>query len=903
MRTTYLKLADFQQDLDAARQATNTEPTPAQQEAGNYRKGRITVRGYLVAIENPKGSIRSGTSKSGKKWSTTMAHDYGYIVGSKAVDGDAVDLFLGPDPEKGGIYAIDQHLDGKYDETKLMWGFKDEESAREGYLSNYEKGWKGLGHIRKLSEKKLDEWLAGGQTVPAKEAAESPAIYGELGKAFDPLPKENYSGRGIAMVPKTFSGDATAVADRKDREAASGRWGTDAKKMFDSKHPFFLNNVDLPYQSNKNDKAMPFIYDETGQGWRGRMYETAATTPVDSAAMSNDFTRRYSRLEMPGIQWEQSLRNDYDNKNKRINISAEDPRPFSTATHEFEHALGFGDDGWRGLLAPYIGEDVKLRSQPAWLRELQPYAQTAAARQERLALATVETPAVLAETVAEMRGRHAGNRLRAGGPSAAGLPSELQFGVPGYNQVSGEFIRRMGSRHMYGLNPDTNAVVGKPRSMTELLTRPESRQWLQRMGRKVTEKQSNHEKQAVIKQDPDTGKWILRTKDGKRKLGVHATAEAAYKQEYAILKSQEKSASGTPTMARSLAVGTLGSLPGAGLGMLAALGLSKFTGGNINPEVQRLVQSLLAATGGAVGGATARELDGQFDADQWTHSGRKVKRRHHDPLTRALRVAERGAGVPLPELKAAATLGGLLNRCAFYKQASPRWAFQLAKGLLSPKAVKQLSTTAIGSTRRLPGLAPLGAGSEGVAHAAFTPGQGETVVKQFFSNPIGLDLTTRANVMKAHPTLFPKIHAVDQAGGRLVMDRLKPVTDAVSPKDLGSLGGSFSSAGGVNSGGVWQLSGRGIPGAPKRVSVRDVRAANVGHDSKGDLKVLDPIVDYGNPTKWEWQKYNWGNRVKALNPWQKPAPTSPAAPQRPWLDHLNQGGQTRIIRKPHPFAP
>ena len=47
------------------------------------------------------------------------------------------------------------------------------------------------------------------------------------------------------------------------------------------------------------------------------------------------------------------------------------------------------------------------------------------------------------------------------------------------------------------------------------------------------------EKQAVVKQTSD-GKWELRTKDGKRVLGTHATAQDAYKQEYAIQKSQEQ---------------------------------------------------------------------------------------------------------------------------------------------------------------------------------------------------------------------------------------------------------------------------------------------------------------------------------------------------------------------------
>jgi hypothetical protein len=37
-------------------------------------------------------------------------------------------------------------------------------------------------------------------------------------------------------------------------------------------------------------------------------------------------------------------------------------------------------------------------------------------------------------------------------------------------------------------------------------------------------------------------KWVLKTKDGSRVLGTHESAQDAYKQEYAIQKSQEREA-------------------------------------------------------------------------------------------------------------------------------------------------------------------------------------------------------------------------------------------------------------------------------------------------------------------------------------------------------------------------
>ena len=37
------------------------EPTDAQKEAGNYKKGHVRLNGLDISIENPQGSTRSGT--------------------------------------------------------------------------------------------------------------------------------------------------------------------------------------------------------------------------------------------------------------------------------------------------------------------------------------------------------------------------------------------------------------------------------------------------------------------------------------------------------------------------------------------------------------------------------------------------------------------------------------------------------------------------------------------------------------------------------------------------------------------------------------------------------------------------------------------------------------------------
>ncbi|HDO0920065.1 TPA: hypothetical protein P2M72_000457 [Aeromonas salmonicida] len=164
--------------IEAARAEVAPEPTEAQKEAGNYKKGHLTLQGLAIALENPKGSTRSGTDQDGKVWQSTMAHDYGYIKRTLGADGDHVDVFIGDQPDGETVYVVDQvdPKTGKFDEHKVMMGFADEQAARAGYLANYEKGWKGLGTIKAMPVEEFKVWVKEGDTtkpIDGKEEGES----------------------------------------------------------------------------------------------------------------------------------------------------------------------------------------------------------------------------------------------------------------------------------------------------------------------------------------------------------------------------------------------------------------------------------------------------------------------------------------------------------------------------------------------------------------------------------------------------------------------------------------------------------------------------------------------------------------------------------------------------------
>ena len=183
------------EQITEQREVVNTEPTEAQKEAGNYRMGHVKIDGMDVTIENPKGSIRRGTDADGKKWESEMHYDYGYIRGTKAVDNDHIDIFLSDNPETGNVFVVDQvnPKTGEFDESKVMYGFASEQEARDAYLSNYEKGWKGLGKITEVTREEFKKWIESStrKTKPFSEYASVKVAEAQKEKSIQGL--EGYS--------------------------------------------------------------------------------------------------------------------------------------------------------------------------------------------------------------------------------------------------------------------------------------------------------------------------------------------------------------------------------------------------------------------------------------------------------------------------------------------------------------------------------------------------------------------------------------------------------------------------------------------------------------------------------------------------------------------------------------
>jgi hypothetical protein len=167
--------ATLPQTIALQARKVNTEPTPAQREAGNFRKGHVYMHGLDISIEYPKGSIRSGTARDGKTWCRVMANHYGYIRKTVGNDEEHIDCFIGPNPKSELVTIINQvnPVTGKWDEHKVVFGALSHSEAKKIYRANYSSDWKGLGSAYTISMQQFKDWLKDGETTREFRLAKS----------------------------------------------------------------------------------------------------------------------------------------------------------------------------------------------------------------------------------------------------------------------------------------------------------------------------------------------------------------------------------------------------------------------------------------------------------------------------------------------------------------------------------------------------------------------------------------------------------------------------------------------------------------------------------------------------------------------------------------------------------
>lgn len=225
--------------IEAASAEVNTDPTEAQKEAGNYKKGHVQVGTFDITIEQPQGSVRKGTDADGKQWESKMNNTYGYIRGAVGVDGDHIDVFLSNDIDGWNgrkVYVVDQYNpDGSFDEHKVMLGFNDQDEAKGDYLANYEQGWENGRRIdiTGVNLEDFEKWIESskrktkpfGEYSSVKKDVVEINTPEEAGYSITPSTYTNKKGKTSDVSLLTFDNDLTADQERAVKEFAKERTG------------------------------------------------------------------------------------------------------------------------------------------------------------------------------------------------------------------------------------------------------------------------------------------------------------------------------------------------------------------------------------------------------------------------------------------------------------------------------------------------------------------------------------------------------------------------------------------------------------------------------------------------------------------------------------------------------
>lgn len=186
--------------------------TEAQRKARNGKVQRTTFGPLSLCVEIPAGW---------RKGASFLTAHYGYISGTTAPDGAAIDMFLSPQASvTADVFVIDHMKGGKFDEPKVFLGFTSKVDAEETYRNVYAQ----RAPATKMTMTQFQQWMKeGGAMQPTiKEEPKLQKVYWDSNGDPDvPMTEILYQIRktdptSLALEPLTLDdiyGDADEVVE------------------------------------------------------------------------------------------------------------------------------------------------------------------------------------------------------------------------------------------------------------------------------------------------------------------------------------------------------------------------------------------------------------------------------------------------------------------------------------------------------------------------------------------------------------------------------------------------------------------------------------------------------------------------------------------------------------------
>lgn len=246
-------------ELEMARHFDVFTPTPAK--AVVWKKAlqrkivrRVVFQGIPISIEANAGQMLSWQDPVTKQTGQTkMSVPYGYIRRTEGLDGEEIDVFLGPNDDSDKVFIIDQMKRpgfSRLDEQKVMLGFVSVREAKATFLENYSDK-RYFGDMKEMSLDEFKRMLAD----KAKKALDLDRMVDRLeerkpgarermaarlessatddAEPIDENDDDHYvgSGRGVIFYREIEKAAALAQnpigSPRKQEQTAGGKWEQD----------------------------------------------------------------------------------------------------------------------------------------------------------------------------------------------------------------------------------------------------------------------------------------------------------------------------------------------------------------------------------------------------------------------------------------------------------------------------------------------------------------------------------------------------------------------------------------------------------------------------------------------------------------------------------------------------
>lgn len=232
---------------------------------------RTDFQGLPISVENGKGSSRHWTDEAtGETGSTKMEYPYGYVRGTLGLDGDGVDVFIGPDKKSQKVFIVTQMKKPEYkevDEQKCMLGFNSAKDAKDAYIRHYDSP-KFFGGMIELDIKEFEDKLMSQKGKLIKSLLKK-YLSAKLREGYSPGDSYMNSldilkGISLAMrdakdsLEKALTSRSAVVTSRKvedNTQSTDNVFGTGAPLREGERTPYVMRKAEVDYGTYRTHES------------------------------------------------------------------------------------------------------------------------------------------------------------------------------------------------------------------------------------------------------------------------------------------------------------------------------------------------------------------------------------------------------------------------------------------------------------------------------------------------------------------------------------------------------------------------------------------------------------------------------------------------------------------------